>query len=261
MRFFWGAEYGSRNNHLKGKVTVAKTVRKIIEIAIVSLLMSGSTIYISFNNETIVNKFIGPMFIDVVQQKIGKAGFLTETDVKKIVDEKIGEAGSPAENDVKEQMNALKKKVSALEDQVSGRNPRVNAIKAQVDAIEAQVNAIKVHLNGLETKTPKTESSIGVKLFWSKRNEDKGLLVLNRGNPAIDRLLQNDCFYTLTTQNPMSLRLKSRLDRGVLDEKDNKTTDSLGRIHYNQVDQLFKDSKRQGFGLAKVQLPPVSCEE
>ena len=208
---------------------MAKTIRKIIEIAIVSLFVSGSTFYISLGNETLVNQFITPTVVSVVKEKIGKDG-------------------SPPEADVKEQISKLKKKVSAIEAQVNGT-------RTQVNSMETQVNGIKAILE------PETESSIDVKLFWSERNEDKDLLVLNVENPKIDRLLQNGCFYTLTAQNQISLRLKSRLDRGMLDESDKKTTDSLGRIHNDQVGQLFKDSKWRGSGRAKVQLTQGSCDE
>jgi len=208
---------------------MSENVKMVISTAIGTAIGGIAFSVFYFATDVLVDRFIFPK----VKNKLV---------AQEIFEEKV--TGNPIHPDTIKKLKDLENKTQEVKESMGNH---VDAIESRLSKIE-DINAVW------------PDKLINIQLYRSERNEDKDQLVLNGENHVIAHWLKNGCAYRLTARDK-TLPLKSRFDHGVLDDKGEKTTEPIGRLHNEQFDQLYKGSKWRGLGRAQIQLHSVSCDE
>lgn len=122
--------------------------------------------------------------------------------------------------------------------------------REHIHTLNAQINAFKVELDILKAREI---GEIELTLFNSERSSEAGYIILNKDNPAIYSLIQNNRNYAVISSSGNKMEFKIRL-QDLRDRNNQQTSNSIGRLYIEDYHKLFNQEKGSGIGKAKVLL-------
>ena len=118
-----------------------------------------------------------------------------------------------------------------------------------IETLNKEIKQLAVKLSILEAKE---RGDIKIDIFHSNNKFEKGYLILNKSNPTISALINNNERYTIISSSGNKESFTSRIQD--LYDGGKVTTNLVARLYVEDYHELFESEKNSGIGQARIRI-------